>query len=122
MADGERPLAARGGGDSRPERAGRPRGDAPADGRELEQAVVKRVLRRLRAERESRRSIWFGLGMLGLVGWSIALPALLGVSCGRYLDAHYPRSYSWTLALLLAGVAVGCANAWYWVQQERGRG
>ena len=28
---------------------------------------------------------------------------------------------SWTLTLLLIGVAVGCLNAWYWVKQESER-
>ena len=27
--------------------------------------------------------------------------------------------FSWTLALLLAGVTLGCFNAWYWVSGER---
>jgi len=82
-------------------------------------AVAARAERHRLAHR-SRQS-WFGLGMFGLVGWSIAVPTLVGVAGGRYLDEHFARSFSWTLTLLLAGIAIGCANAWYWIQQERRR-
>lgn len=42
--------------------------------------------RKLKAERHKDRDVWFGLGMFGLVGWSVALPTLLGGY--RYLDRH----------------------------------
>ena len=37
---------------------------------------------------------------------------------GLWLDRHWPGDFSWTLALLLAGVTLGCLNAWYWVDME----
>jgi ATP synthase protein I len=60
-----------------------------------------------------------GLGLFGLVGWSVAVPTLLGLVLGRWIDATWPSRISWTLTLLLAGVLVGCLNAWRWVSQER---
>jgi ATP synthase protein I len=35
-----------------------------------------------------------------------------------WLDGRYPSSHSWTLALLILGLAVGCLNAWHWVAKE----
>jgi ATP synthase protein I len=31
---------------------------------------------------------------------------------------RHPGSHSWTLALLVAGLAIGCLNAWHWVAKE----
>lgn len=73
--------------------------------------------RKLKA-RQSHKSVWFGLGMFGLVGWSVAVPTLLGIALGLWIDGHFPSQYSWTLMLLLLGIGLGCFNAWYWVQQE----
>jgi ATP synthase protein I len=43
---------------------------------------------------------------------------LLGALLGIWLDKHFPGDRSWTLALLVAGLAIGCFNAWYWVSKE----
>lgn len=74
--------------------------------------------RKLKAQRRTSRSIWFGLGMLGLVGWSVALPTLLGVALGIWIDNHYPSQHSWTLMLLVIGLLLGCLTAWHWVAKE----
>lgn len=73
--------------------------------------------RKLRA-RKSTQGVWFGLGMMGLIGWSVAIPTLLGAALGIWLDRHDPGGRSWTLALLVAGLAIGCLNAWHWVSKE----
>ena len=52
----------------------------------------------------SQRSVWFGLGMFGLIGWSVAIPTLLGAALGQWVDKHYPGRFSWTLTLLLLGL------------------
>lgn len=74
--------------------------------------------RKLRARGEQHRSIWFGLGMFGIVGWSIAIPTVLGVVVGFWVDQRWPSRFSWTLMLLFIGVVLGCLNAWYWIKQE----
>lgn len=75
--------------------------------------------RKLRARRNSGRGVWFGLGMMGLIGWSVVVPTLLGAGLGRWLDSQYPaENRSWTLALLVAGLVIGCWNAWHWVDKE----
>ena len=74
--------------------------------------------RKLRAKRRGARDIWFGLGMFGLIGWSVAIPALLGVLLGDFIDKHYPGNHSWTLSLLIIGIFIGCLNAWRWVANE----
>jgi ATP synthase protein I len=84
----------------------------------LARQVGTKAERKLRAQRHINRTIWLGLGMMGLVGWSVAIPTLIGVALGFWLDEHYPASYSWTLTMLIIGLFVGCLNAWYWVNKE----
>lgn len=73
--------------------------------------------RKLKARR-STQGVWFGLGMMGLIGWSVVVPTLLGAALGLWLDKHHPGEHPWTLALLVAGLTIGCVNAWHWVAKE----
>ena len=73
--------------------------------------VGTRAARKLKARRNGHPGVWFGLGMMGLIGWSIVVPTLLGAGLGVWLDRSYPGGRSWTLALLVGGLAAGCLNA-----------
>jgi ATP synthase protein I len=90
---------------------------SPRSGPTLAEQVGAKAARKLRARR-NRSPVWFGLGMMGLIGWSVAVPTLLGAGLGLWLDARHVGGRSWTLALLVAGLAIGCANAWHWVAKE----
>jgi ATP synthase protein I len=91
-------------------------------GTPLGRAIGAKAGRKLRAQGQSQ-TVWFGLGMMGLIGWSVAVPTLLGVALGLWLDRNHPGGRSWTLACLAAGLAIGCLNAWHWVgQQDREMG
>ena len=74
--------------------------------------------RKLRARRNTTQNVWFGLGMMGLIGWSVAVPTLLGSALGIWLDNRHPGSHSWTLMLMVIGLCLGCFNAWHWVAME----
>lgn len=80
--------------------------------------VGAQAARKLRARRRSASGVWLGLGMMGLIGWSVVVPTLLGAAIGLWLDKHHAGKHSWTLALLMAGLAIGCLNAWHWVAKE----
>ena len=80
--------------------------------------VGTKASRKLKARRNPSAGVWFGLGMMGLIGWSVVVPTLLGAALGIWLDEKYPDGHSWTLALLVAGLAIGCINAWHWVDKE----
>jgi ATP synthase protein I len=80
--------------------------------------VAAQAARKLKAKRGAKRSIWFGLGMSGLIGWSVTVPALLGAGLGIWIDKSYPSRFSWTLMLLLSGLIIGCFSAWHWVASE----
>jgi ATP synthase protein I len=73
--------------------------------------------RRLQAQHE-KKSVWSGLGLFGMVGWSVAVPTLLGAALGVWLDKKYKVNFSWTLSLLITGLMIGCLIAWNWIQKE----
>ena len=95
--------------------------DEPRPRREFVREVEHKQKRKERARREERRGIWFGMGMFGLVGWSVSIPTVLLLALGIWIDARTGSPYSWTLMLLVVGIAVGCLNAWYWVKRESGQ-
>ena len=80
--------------------------------------VGAKAARKLQARRNSTQGVWFGLGMMGLIGWSVVVPTLLGAALGIWLDNRHPGSHSWTLMLLVIGLVIGCWNAWHWVAKE----
>ncbi len=75
--------------------------------------------RKQRAREKKFDGIWFGLGMFGMVGWSVAIPTVIGVFLGVWIDIKWSGSYSWTLMLLMIGLIVGCMNAWFWVNRQQ---
>jgi ATP synthase protein I len=91
----------------------------PITQQELLAVVASKEARKLQARREKEKSVWFGLGMFGMIGWSVAVPTLLALALGLWLDRHWPVYFSWTLTLLFIGLALGCLNAWFWVLRER---
>lgn len=84
----------------------------------LSREVGAKAARKLKARRNATPGVWFGLGMMGLIGWSVVVPTLLGAALGIWLDNRHPGSHSWTLTLLVIGLALGCLNAWHWVGKE----
>lgn len=80
--------------------------------------IGQKAERKLRARQRPKVSTWFGLGMFGLVGWSIAVPTVAGIALGLWLDTKLDARMSWTLTLLFIGVVLGSLNAWYWMKQE----
>ncbi len=91
------------------------------DDRGFERAVSSKAARKLRVQRVEGGdggSVWSGLGVSGLIGWSVALPTVLGALAGLWLDRNHPSGRSWTLMLLVAGLVFGCANAWLWISRQ----
>ncbi|MGK7369268.1 MAG: AtpZ/AtpI family protein [Candidatus Halalkalibacterium sp. M3_1C_030] len=85
---------------------------------ELEEAVRIKSERKIRFRNKNRKGLLYGLGMFGLVGWSVAIPTLIMLALGIWIDRNYQSPYSWTLMLLVLGISIGCLNAWYWVSRE----
>ncbi len=100
--------------DSKPRRPARP------DTEGLTARVGERAARKENRRGRGDKPAWFGLGMFGLIGWSVAVPTMLGIALGVWLDERFAaETVSWTITFLFIGVVLVCANAWYWLAQER---
>lgn len=86
---------------------------------ELLEKIKSDSQKKIKAQEEGSQ-VMFGLGLFGIVGWSIAIPTLMGIFVGVFLDKRFEQSFSWTLTLLFAGVVIGCLNAWHWVKEKTG--
>jgi len=86
---------------------------------DLGKEVGKKESRKIQGRKNKKReSVWFGLGMFGLVGWSVAIPTIIFTAIGVWLDSITEGQISWTITFLFLGVILGCLNAWRWVKKE----
>lgn len=88
----------------------------------LPEVVDQKTRRRIKAQRDKDKSLLFGFGMFGIVGWSIAIPTVIGTVLGHWLDSRHIAEgrISWTLSGLFLGLIVGALIAWHWVSREGG--
>lgn len=92
----------------------------PSDpGPEQPDAIARRAKRLARAREQKSASPLIGLSAFGVIGWSVAVPTVIGAFAGRWLNKHAPQPFSWTLALMLAGLVLGIIYAWHWVNQNQ---
>ncbi len=82
---------------------------------EISAAEKRRILERHREHKE----VWFGLGMMGIIGWSVSIPTIAGLAAGIWLDSLRDSSISWTLTGIFAGLLTGVITAWYWIRHEQ---
>jgi ATP synthase protein I len=79
---------------------------------------------RLHAQREAdwlqngEPSVARRLSQIGVLGWIIVTPMLIGVFSGRWLDGRFGTGLFWTAPLLMLGAALGCWSAWNWMKSE----
>ena len=87
---------------------------------ELGRKISREEERKQRSRAEKKeKSVWFGLGMFGLVGWAVTVPTVISIAIGVWIDKTWKTAYSFTLMFLFIGIVIGCLNAWFWIQRER---
>jgi ATP synthase protein I len=102
---------------SDPELAPKPK--LPASEENMIEQVEVRAGRMIRAKNHSFPHFWRAVAMVGLVGWTVVVPMLAGIAVGTWIDRNWPSRFSWTLMLLVGGLAIGCMNAWTRIRDEQ---
>ncbi len=73
-------------------------------------------------EREGRRdpepSLGRRLGQIGVLGWTIVTPTLLGLFVGRWLDKTMHSGVFFSAPLVMLGAALGLWLAWKWMSRQ----
>jgi ATP synthase protein I len=83
----------------------------------LAKSVARRAARRAFWLSHGERSLAQNMAMIGAFGWLVVTPTLVGVFLGRWLDHQLASGIFWTGALLMVGLAAGCAVAWRRVEE-----
>lgn len=80
---------------------------------------VAKQAKRMDEQRKTKASSpLLGLSAFGVIGWSVAIPTVGGIFLGRWLNQIAPQDFSWTLALMLAGLVLGIIYAWNWMSND----
>jgi ATP synthase protein I len=87
------------------------------DGPSLAEPVRRQRTRRELWRREGERPLGHNLAMIGVLGWLVVTPTLIGIFIGRWLDRTADSGIFWTVGLLFAGLCIGCWLAWKRVNQ-----
>jgi ATP synthase protein I len=88
-----------------------------------EQKLLERIgsseARMIRRRRQGDRGYWRPMALIGVVGWTVVVPMLIGIAIGTWIDHRWPSRFSWTLMLLVAGLGIGCVMAWTRIKREQ---
>ncbi|MGO9431081.1 AtpZ/AtpI family protein [Rhodoblastus sp.] len=93
-------------------------GSGPPDENDpLIRAAQLRHEREKRGRQDEEPSVARRLAQIGVLGWMIVTPMLIGVFLGNWLDRTFKTGLFWTAPLLLLGLGLGCWSAWKWVKK-----
>ena len=81
-------------------------------------AALRRDTSRHARREVGHRSFWRSLGVLGMVGWPIAVLSVGGALLGHYVDDRWHTGVHFTLLLLTVGTVLGAYIAWKTVRQH----
>ena len=68
--------------------------------------------------REGEPSVARFVGQIGVLGWIIVIPSLVGLFVGRWLDRKFGTGIFWSAPFLLVGLGGGCWSAWKWMHKQ----
>jgi len=88
------------------------------NGDSLLQSIRRRIARYRGAQREGEPSTVRYLGQIGVLGWIVVTPMLLGVFAGRWIDHYFGTGIFWSAPLLILGAALGLWSAWRWMHGQ----
>lgn len=74
--------------------------------------------REKRWREEGEPSMMRLIGQIGLLGWIIVAPTLLGLFVGRLIDNHFGTGIFWSAPLLMLGAVAGSWSAWRWMHRQ----
>lgn len=73
---------------------------------------LQRDLRRHQRRKGSQKSFWRWVGVLGMVGWPLAISTVGGAWLGHYVDKKMDTGIQFTLMFLTIGLTLGVLVVW----------
>jgi ATP synthase protein I len=93
----------------------KPHRAASSDADPLAHVARRAVERDARGREIPEPSLGARLGQIGVLGWTIVIPMLLGLFAGRWLDRTLQTNVFFSGSLLMVGAAIGFWSAWRWM-------
>jgi ATP synthase protein I len=84
----------------------------------MAEAVRKQQDRYARWRAEGEPSLLRFVGQIGILGWIIVLPTLVGMFVGRWFDRSFGTGIFWSATLLVLGVTLGFWSGWRWMHRQ----
>jgi ATP synthase protein I len=84
----------------------------------VEEAAEKAARRADRLIHDPEPSLSRRLGQIGVLGWAIVTPILLGLLVGHWLDGFAGTKIMFSAALIMVGAAAGMWSAWRWMRKH----
>jgi ATP synthase protein I len=81
--------------------------------------AARRSVEREKLSRETPEpSLGSRLGQIGILGWAIVTPMLLGVVLGRLADNYFGTGVFFTAPAIMIGAGIGLHAAWRWMHRQ----
>lgn len=93
-------------------------GQEPHAGERLAEAARKAAARARRLDHDPEPSLGKRLGQIGALGWTIVIPALIGLAAGRWLDKTMHSGVFFSAPLVMLGAGLGLWLAWKWMSRQ----
>jgi ATP synthase protein I len=84
----------------------------------LAEAARRAAEREEEIRRNPEPSLGARLGQIGILGWTIVLPALMGLALGRWLDQKFASGVFYSAPLVMLGAGLGLWLAWRWMSRQ----
>ena len=79
--------------------------------------AARRSAERAKASLENPEpSLGARLGQIGVLGWTIVVPTLLGLALGRWMDREFATGIFFSAPLIIIGAILGFWSAWKWMK------
>lgn len=83
----------------------------------MAQAARQAAQRAEQGRENPEPSLGARLGQIGVLGWTIVVPTLLGLLAGHWLDRELGTGIFFSAPLLMLGAAAGSWFAWKWMHR-----
>ena len=95
-----------------------PSTSGPSESNGMIDAIRKRRERRKAWLTEGETSLLRFAGQIGVLGWMIVTPTLIGLFIGHLIDRKLGTGIFWSAPLLMLGVVAGSWSAWRWMHKQ----
>jgi ATP synthase protein I len=82
------------------------------------EAARRAAERARRGTQDPEPSLGVRLGQIGILGWTIVAPTLIGLFAGRWLDRQFATGIFFSAPLLMLGAVLGFWSAWKWMHRQ----